>query len=180
MSILSLWLLVQKPDTETADKFGSGQHERLLHKLGNLALVSSIWNPKLGNTPFHMKRKVYAICGSRLLAKVAKNNDWNPTILLNRHEQLIKQLANRSVDKQRRQCIGACDRFTAPCGCLRAGGTWRLTMHRCMLGGHFLTARSSTLSPATLLLQQNHCSTCQRTHAQQVAQLAVTWQASPQ
>ena len=70
-------------------------HTELLHKLGNLGLLSGAYNAVASNRPFTRKRTTYDDSSCKLLEEVAKLSEWTPQELLKRHDQLVRTLAAR-------------------------------------------------------------------------------------
>lgn len=87
-------ILPQKiKDTYWTSRFSSEDHERLVHKLGNLTLISGQKNSQASNGDFDKKRAAYEKNGKSVSFDIAKDvlqyKEWNLENLRKRHNFLL-------------------------------------------------------------------------------------------
>lgn len=84
-------ILPENPETGW-DSFSDVEAEALVYRLGNLTLLSSSENRKLGNSPYSNKRPVYAECFLGITCKIAEDNaDWTPDRIAARQQWMSHQ-----------------------------------------------------------------------------------------
>lgn len=78
------------------DRFNDEEHEKWLHKLGNLTLISGSKNSEAQNSDFDKKKSIYEKLNSKssfdITRDLCKTKDWNRESLIERHESLKKRL----------------------------------------------------------------------------------------
>jgi len=77
--------------------FTSLEKAQYVHKLGNLLLISRSKNSSLSRKDFIEKKKTYFTGSVSVFPnslRVMQYNDWNPTLLLDRHKELVKKVIN--------------------------------------------------------------------------------------
>lgn len=87
------------PQTMTApywkERFTAEQHQQWVHKLGNLTLLSGSKNSGAQNSDFDKKKAIYNERNKKvsfdLTKEVCQKSNWSPTILKNRHGELVEQ-----------------------------------------------------------------------------------------
>ena len=74
------------------------KHQYWVHRLGNLALLSTSKNPAASNYSFEKKKSVYfnkgGACTFALTSQVLQQDAWTPEVLEQRQKQLLQTLAN--------------------------------------------------------------------------------------
>ncbi|KAL4854325.1 hypothetical protein ACK3TF_004857 [Chlorella vulgaris] len=96
-------ILPKKANHESYTKhFGPHAHKTYLHKLGNLSLLSKIHNSKASNSPVFSKiviwRRARLLTFKSLEQHIENDMNWDEEALLDRHVELLKQLANRHLE----------------------------------------------------------------------------------
>ena len=89
-----------KPDSEWAQQWTSEEHERWLHKLANLALLTRRTNSAARNYEFDRKKREYfagkhGTCSFALTTQVLNEPEWTPAVAERRQKKLLAILKDK-------------------------------------------------------------------------------------
>jgi uncharacterized protein with ParB-like and HNH nuclease domain len=83
-------------DSYWTDRFDSEKHKMLVHRIGNLTLLSGKKNTKAQNYSFPKKKEIYNNLDKKvsfdLTKEVCSNSDWTEEKIYERQEKIIKHL----------------------------------------------------------------------------------------
>jgi len=90
-------ILPQKMASEYwISRFSNGRHSEIIHKLGNLTLISGIKNSEAQNSDFNKKKIVYSKPNNRSSFDITKDlcnlTEWDENAFLARHKEMVGTL----------------------------------------------------------------------------------------